>query len=74
VKDEIVDVEEIVVYYEDYKSLEVGHQDFVPIKLKLDHSNVIGYISVVDKVMNVVVQKMMVVQNVVVMVLDNDVD
>jgi len=74
VKDEIVDVEEMVVYYENYKFLEIDQQDFVPVKSKLDHSNVTGYISAVDKVMNVVVQKMTVVQNALVMVLDNDVD
>lgn len=46
----------------------------MPEKSNLDHSDAIDYSSVVDKVVNVVVEKMMVVQNVLAIVLDNDVD
>ncbi len=46
----------------------------MPVNSNLDHSNVIDYMLVVDKVMNVVVQKTRVVQDVLVIVLDNDVD
>ncbi len=51
------------MYYANCKSLAVDHPDFVSVKMNRDHSNAIDYISFVDKIMNVVVQKMMIVQN-----------
>jgi hypothetical protein len=62
------------VYYANCKSLAVDHPDFVSVKMNRDHSNAIDYISFVDKIMNVVVQKMMIVQNGLVIALGNDGD
>jgi hypothetical protein len=63
----------------------IDHQNFVQVKLNWDQSNEIDYISVVDAILNAVVQTMVVVlvkintawmifQHVLVIVLDTDVN